>query len=115
MCNGTRASIYAQLQSCLSERFASCAKGTDLDTGDNVFVATNSLVLVVILNSVSMRTTGMRPEYAEIVTALLKNTMFGLTAENAVVWMAFSTLDSMMTSAPSAMVSRPLQKFGSLV
>ena len=80
-----------------------------------MFVATNSLVLVVILNSVSMRTTGMRPEYAEIVTALLKTTMFGLTAENAGVWMALSTLDNMMTSVNSVMISRPLQKFGSLV
>ena len=58
---------------------------------------------------------GMRPEYAEIVTALLKTTMFGLTAENAGVWMAFSTLDNMMTSVNSVMISRPLQKFGSLV
>ena len=30
-------------------------------------------------------------------------------------WMAFSTLDNMMTSVNSVMISRPLQKFGSLV
>ena len=80
-----------------------------------MFVATNSLVLVVILNSVSIRTTGMGPEYAEIDTALLNTAMFGLMAENAEVWMAFSTLDSMLTSPPCAMMSRPLQKFGSLL
>ena len=68
---GSRASILAQIQSCLAEGFASCAKGTGLDTGDNVFVATNSLLLAVILSSVSIRTTGMGHEYSESVTALL--------------------------------------------
>ena len=68
---GLWASILAQIQSCLAEGFASCAKGTGLDTGDNVFVATNSLVLAVILSSVSTRTIGMGQEYAESVIALL--------------------------------------------
>ena len=58
-------------QPCLLEGFASCVKTTGQDPGDNAFVATNSLVLAVILSSVSIWIIGMGLEYAESAIALL--------------------------------------------
>ena len=58
-------------QLCLLEGFASCVKTTGQDLGDSAFVATNSLILAVILSSVSIWIIGMGLEYAESAIALL--------------------------------------------
>ena len=60
-------------ESCLEEGYASCVKTTGQDPGDNAFVATNSLVLAVILSSVSIWIIGMGLEYAKSAIARWKH------------------------------------------